>query len=62
MSKVYIDFVDENGKPIRQDDILTSGDAAYVFDDISNYVHKDGEFSNVPEGTKEIRIRIPCLM
>lgn len=62
MAKVYIDFVDGNGKPIRQDDIMTSGDSAYVFDDIANYVHKDGEFSNVPKGTKEIRIRIPCDM
>ena len=62
MAKVYLDFKDKNGKPIVQTEIYTGGDSAYILHDIQNYLHEDGEFSNVPKGTKEISIRIHCDM
>lgn len=62
MAKVYIDYKDKNGRPIKQEEVLTSGDHVYVLDDIANHMKLDDEFSTIPNGTKEISIRIPCDM
>lgn len=58
MAKVKLDFFGTENDPIKRVAIATTGDSAYVFDDIANYIHKDGEFSKVPEGTKKLVITI----
>ena len=60
MAKVIVQYV--VGKTIRREkEIRTTGDSAYIFDDIANELRgADGELKGVPKGTTEIVIRIPC--
>lgn len=60
MAKVNIEFLNVKAAVIDEETILTTADSTYVFDDISNWMHADYEFSKVPKGTKEILIRIEC--
>jgi len=62
MAKVYIDYLDKNGKPIKQEEVLTTGDSVYILDDIANHMNLDDEMSSIPKGTKRIVINIPCDM
>jgi hypothetical protein len=62
MASVTIEYKSAFGEVLKKEEIRTSGDSTYVFDDISNHVHRDGEFYNVPIGTKEIVMSIPCDM
>lgn len=60
MAKVHMTYLDANKKPIKEETFNTSADSTYVFDDIGTRVHSDGEFSAIPDGTKEIVVRIEC--
>lgn len=60
MAKVTVEFLDENSITTKVEEVLTTGDTVYIFDDIANHLHARGEFSKVPKGTKEIRVSIPC--
>lgn len=62
MAKVLISYLNKDSGLIKQEEVVTTGDHVYVFDDISNHMNLDDEFSTIPEGTKEIVIRIPCDM
>lgn len=64
MAKVTLEFRRADETVIEKKDILTTGDPAYLFDDISEHLHEDiaDDFAKVPRGTKQIVLFIDCDM
>lgn len=58
MAKVRIRYKDHLGDVIKEKKMSTGGDSAYVLDDINNKINPDGDWHNVPNGTKSIVIKI----
>lgn len=62
MAKVTLTYFDKDKLVIKQEEVVTTGDHVYVLDDIGNHMQLDDEMNSIPNGTKEIVIRIPCDM
>lgn len=63
MTKVALTFMADDTTVIKTEEIETTGDTVYIFDDIMNHLNTEdgyGEFEKVPEGTKRIVIAIDC--
>ena len=58
MAKVRIRYKNQEKDIIKEETIATGGDTAFILDDINNSINEDGDWGDVPVGTKSIHIKI----